>query len=91
MATMPFFSQQSSGMIADERSVHDSGLLDHAVSSGDFKENHLLTSHFRLSSAYRFPLLQCDKQKHSIQHSWLSRSNSLVYSELDKGECFRPV
>ena len=97
---MPFFSQQSSEMIANEGSVHDIGLLDHAVSSGDFRrvldlknqrnltdneKYHLLTSHFQPSSAYRFPLLQCGKQKHSFKHSWLSHHNGLVYSELDKG------
>ena len=75
-------------------------LLDPAVSSGDFKrvlelkkqrqltdseKYHLLTHHFKPSSTYQFPLFQYGKQKRSFQHTWLSRYNGLVYSELDKG------
>ena len=68
--------------------------LHPAVSSGDFKrvleltnneKYHLLIHHFKPSPAYQFPLLQCGNQKRSFQHSWLSRYNGLVYSELDKG------
>lgn len=74
--------------------------LDPAVRAGDFKrvielkeqriltdgENYfLLTNHFVPSPTYQFPPHNCSKQKHFFQHSWLSRFNGLVYSELDEG------
>ena len=48
-------------------------------------EKYLLTHHFKPNPTHQLPLVQYGKQKRSFQHSWLSRYNGLVYSELDKG------
>ena len=74
--------------------------LDPAISSGDFKrvlqlkkkrklmdheKYYLLINQFKPNHKYQFPLFQYGKQKRSFQHSWLTRFNGLVYSELDQG------
>ena len=91
---------QSLDLSKDGSTSETGAILHPAINLGDFKQvlglqkqrwltNNekylLLTCHFKPSSTYQFPLLQCGKQKRSFQHSWVSRYKGLVYSELDKG------
>ena len=87
-------------MLLTETTVSSAPAVNPVLSSGDFSQvvqekterkltddekYYLLTSHFCPTSTYQFPSVLHGSQKRSFQHSWLTKYNGLVYSELDQG------